>query len=146
MMLRERILEDRKRAMKEKDGERLSTLRLLCSQIKNDEIEQSRHLSDEEVQTVVLRQIKQLKEGLRDFAEADRVELVEKTEKEIAVLTQYAPEQLSDEKLATVVEQTISKLGPEAPMGQVMGAVMQEVKGSADGNRVRQCVEQKLST
>ncbi|MBT4941781.1 MAG: GatB/YqeY domain-containing protein [Candidatus Magasanikbacteria bacterium] len=146
MMLRDSILEDRKRAMKEKDSETLSTLRLLCSQIKNDEIEQVRHLTDEEVQTVVLRQIKQLNEGLKDFKDAERGELIEKTEKEIAVLTQYAPEQLSDEKLMHVVESVIAALGPDAPMGQVMGGVMQQVQGSADGNRVRQCVEQKLST
>ncbi len=148
MGLRDDINKARMMAMKEGNPEKLSTLRMLWSAIANEEIETKEPLTDEQVQAVVARQVKQLNDSLNDFQEASRNDLAEKAKNEIALLHGYLPEQLSDEDLTKIIDDTISETGADGPqaMGQVMGAVMGKVKGRADGERVRTQVQQKLTT
>jgi len=147
MTLRTIILEDQKKAMKERSKQKLSTLRMLTSAIKNVEIEKQHELSDEEVLEVIARQAKQLKDAMKDFESGGRDDLLEKTKSELGVLEAYLPEQLSDEELEKVVKATAEKVGASssADMGKIMGAVMGQVKGKADGNRVRAIVQKLLS-
>ena len=146
MTLRSEIQEKQYDAMKKGDAERLSVMRLLNSAIKNEEIELKRELNDEEAQAVVGRQVKQLKDALKDFEAGGRKDLIEKTQKEIEILEEYLPEQMSDEKLEEIVGKIIEQMsaGPQ-DVGKVMGAVMKEVKGQADGNKVREIVSKKLN-
>ena len=134
-------------AMKSKDSSTLDTLRVLWAQIRNTEIDKKEELSDAEVVQAVQRQVKQLGDALNDFTAAARADLVDKTTKEIALLQSYLPAQLSDEELSSIVETVLSGL-PDAVKGNfgaVMGKVMQQVSGKADGVRVKDFVERLLS-
>src|SRR3989338_6481768 len=133
-------------AMKAGDADKLSILRLLLSAIKNEEIEKKAPLDDKEVQAVAARQVKQLQDALVDFESGKREDLIKKTKEEIKFLHQFLPEQLSEDKLAQVVDDTIAELAAASPQdtGKVMRAVMKKIKGQADGNRVREIVARKL--
>ncbi|MBT3419104.1 MAG: GatB/YqeY domain-containing protein [Candidatus Magasanikbacteria bacterium] len=146
MSLKQTIQENRIRAMKEKDTMARSVLGMLISAIKNEEIDTKEEMSDEQVQTIVLRQIKQLNDAKKDFLSGERNDLVEKTNQEIAVLEAYAPAQLSDEELQAIVQSTIQDMNAEgmSMMGAVMGTVMGKVKGQANGNRVKEQVQKQL--
>jgi hypothetical protein len=118
----------------------LSTIRLLMSELKNAEIVKKECLVDDEVIEVVQRQIKRRNEAAEQYRKGDREELAEKEEKEAAVLARYLPEQLSDEELTRLIKEAIEATGATAPkdMGRVMGKLMPQVKGKADGKRVNQ--------
>jgi hypothetical protein len=143
MSLRTTIFEDQTQAMKARDQEKLSTLRMLVSDIKNAEIEKRQELADIDVQKVVARQAKQLKDAMKDFESGGRADLLEKTKAELAVLSAYLPEEMPDDELEALVRSQIEEM-PDADMGKVMGAVMGRVKGRADGSRVRAVVQKLL--
>lgn len=145
MSLRQTISEAQKNAMKEGQKEALSTLRMLWSALRNTEIDKGSELNDEEVEQLITRQVKQLKDSLVDFEKGGRSDLVQQTQQEITFLSKYLPEQMSDEALMSIVQQTMTKLAGEKNTGIVMGAVMKEVKGKADGKRVRECVERMMN-
>jgi len=142
MSLRQRIVEMQKEAMINRDEEKLSSLRFLWSQIRNIEIDKKSELNDEEIQTVVARLVKQQQDALKDFVNAGRSDLQTKTEIEIKFLQSFLPEQISDADLETVTRGVVDKIGAVGPtdIGRIMGMVMKEVKGRADGNRVREVV------
>ncbi len=144
MSLRQDIFSARDNAMKANDTAALSTLRVLCSDIKNAEIAAQGELDDEAVQKVIARQVKQLKDAATDFAQAGRDDLVAQNTAEVALLEKYLPAQMSDEDIATHIDAVLADMGEGVQMGQVMGAVMKRVAGQADGNRVRELVQQKL--
>lgn len=144
MSLLQDITNARNTAMKQRDAEKLSVLRILCAAVKNEEIEKGGDLSDEAVQNVIARQVKQLKDSMKDFAEAGREDLAAKAEFELGVLKQYLPEQLSDEELQKIVNDMHAEMGDGANLGALMGRVMGAVKGRADGNRVREMVQAAL--
>jgi len=125
---------------------RLSTIRLLNADIKNVEIMKKAELTDEEVIAVIQRQIKSRKDSIEQYGKGGRRDLVEKEEKEAAVLLDYLPEQLSDEELKTLVEEAIRETGATSPkdMGKVMGALMPRVKGKAEGGRVSKMASELL--
>ena len=133
-------------SMKAQEADNISILRLLLSAIKNEEIEKKAPLDDKEVQAVAARQVKQLQDALVDFESGKREDLIKKTKEEIKFLHQFLPEQLSEDKLAQVVDDTIAELAAASPQdtGKVMGAVMKKIKGQTDGNRVREIVARKL--
>jgi uncharacterized protein len=143
----DQLNQDMKQAMREKDKQRLSVIRSVKGSIQNEAINIGHDLSDEEVLTVLNREMKQRRESLHEFEKADRSDLVAKTQAEIDVLADYMPEQLSDEELKKVVDETIAETGAvsKSEMGKVMGAVMPKVKGRADGAAVRRLVQQSLS-
>lgn len=147
MSLRSEIQESQYEAMKKGDAERLSILRLLMSAVKNEEIELKRELEDIETQAIASRQVKQLTDAIADFEAGGRADLVEATKKEIKVLSEYMGEQLSDEELSVIVENTIKGMSVvSSDIGKVMGKVMAEVRGKADGNKVREIVSKKLNS
>lgn len=146
MSLKEQIMEAQKQAMKEKNAEVLSTIRMLTSAIKNEEIDSRTELTDEQVQQVVARQVKQLNDSIVDFQKGGREDLVTQAAKEVQLLTTFLPEQLSDAELQLIVKEVIEAAGATSAqdVGKVMGTVMQKVKGKADGQRVRAMVSTLL--
>lgn len=146
MSLRQAIRTARIQAMKKRHDEELSILRVLWSTVENAEIEKKEELKDEEIQELVARQVKQLSEALVDFEKAGREDLIKKTKFEIDLLRSYLPAQLAEEELKLIVEKVIADLGASGPqdMGKVMSLVMKEIKGRADGGRVKELVIQGL--
>jgi uncharacterized protein len=146
MSLSERLNDDMKQAMRNQDKFRLSVIRMIRSAVKNVEIDQRRTLEDSEVLDIVTRELKQRKDSLQEFQKAGRDDLVEDLTKEIAIITDYMPEQLSEAELKGIVEETVREVGAasKADMGKVMSALMPKVKGRADGKLVNQLVQQSL--
>ncbi len=147
MSIRQDLQTAQKEAMKSGEKAKLSTIRLLLSAIKNQEIVDQKELDDAGIQTVVAKQVKQLQDAIKEYAAGGRDDLADQAKQEVEILAAYLPEQMSDEKLAEVVKNTVEKLGASSPadMGKVMGTVMQEVKGLADGNRVKEMVSKELN-
>mgnify|MGYP006290793719 CR=1 FL=1 len=146
MSLQERLLEDMKAAMKKKEKKKLSIIRMARAAIKDKEINERKDLSDDEVIEVLSKLVKQTKESLVEYEKVDQTERVEEAKAEIKILQEYLPEQLSEDELAEIVDDTIANVGAEdmSDMGQVMGAIMPKVKGRADGNLVNQLVRKQL--
>lgn len=146
-ILREQILEAQKKAMKEKEAEKLSILRVLWATIKNEEIEKGQPLNNEQIQELVARQVKQLKDALVDFEKGNRTDLVEQTKKEIAVLTVYLPEQMSDVDLEQLIKNILleNNITNAKDSGKAMALIMPAVKGKTDGAKVRNIVNQILN-
>jgi uncharacterized protein YqeY len=146
MNLSERLNEDMKQAMKSKDKFTLSTIRMVRSTIKYLEIDLKRTLDDNEVLDILSREIKQRKDALQEFESAGRDDLAASTKAEIEIIIKYLPEQLSEEEIKVIVQQTIQETGAssKSEMGKVMSALMPKVKGRADGKLVNQAVLQFL--
>ncbi|ASA23608.1 GatB/YqeY domain-containing protein [Paenibacillus donghaensis] len=146
MNLSERLNEDMKQAMKSKDKFTLSTIRMVRSTIKYLEIDLKRTLDDSEVLDILGREIKQRKDSLQEFESAGRDELAASTKAEIEIILKYLPEQLSEDEIKEIVQQTIQEIGAssKSEMGKVMSALMPKVKGRADGKLVNQAVLQFL--
>ncbi|GAB2703372.1 GatB/YqeY domain-containing protein [Paenibacillus thermoaerophilus] len=147
MSLSERLNEDLKQAMKNQDKFKLSVIRMIRSAIKYVEIEKKKTLDDQEVLEILTREVKQRKDSLQEFQKAGRDDLVEPLQREIAVIGEYLPQQLSEDEIKAIVQETIQAVGAssKADMGKVMGALMPKVKGRADGKLVNQIVQQLLS-
>ena len=145
-MLREKIATDMRDAMKAREQARVATLRMLMAAVKNTEVEKLHELSDDEVLEVVAREAKRRKESIDAFEKGDRSDLVEKETAELNVLEAYLPAKLSDEELAGLVDQAITETGATTPkqMGEVMKALMPEIRGRADGAQVSALVKSKL--
>jgi uncharacterized protein YqeY len=145
--LLERLNQDMKTAMKNKEKTKLSVIRMLRSEIKNEEIERQHTLNDEEVIEVLMRELKKRKDSLQQFEDAGRDDLVQQLREEIAVIEPYLPEQLSEEELRELVQQVVQETGAssKADMGIVMKAIMPRVKGRADGKLVNRLVQEVLS-
>jgi len=146
-----KIEQDLKEAMKSEQTERVWTLRMLIASLKNKEIElrpKKQKLSEEIEIEVIKQEIKKRKEAIEMFKKGNREDLVLKEKKELEILEKYLPEQLSDDELKELVKQTKIKIKAEGPsdFGKLMGAVMKETKGRADGLKVKQMVEETLKT
>jgi len=147
MGLLERLNDDMKQAMKNKEKEKLSVIRMVKAALQNEAIKLGKTLSEDEELTVLARELKQRKDSLQEFENAGRSDLVDKTKEEINILQLYMPKQLSEEELAEIIRQTIAEVGAssKADMGKVMGAIMPKVKGKADGSLVNKLVQQYLA-
>ncbi len=147
MSLLERLNNDMKQAMKNKEKDKLSVIRMVKSALKNEAIKLVKTLTEDEELTVLSRELKQRKDSLQEFEKAGRTDLVDKVKEEITVLELYMPKQLSEEELVQIVKETIAEVGAssKADMGKVMGAIMPKVKGKADGSLVNKLVQQHLS-
>ncbi len=146
MGLKEKIQQDIKQAMKEKDQVRLSTLRLLMAEIQNREIDAGEELDEPEILSIVQKAAKQRKESIEQYKKGGREELAAKEEQELGILESYLPQQLSREELESIVREAIEKCGATSPkeMGKVMKEVMPKVKGRADGKEVNALVRAML--
>lgn len=147
MRILEQLNQDMKEAMRAKDRERLTTIRMLKSSIQNEEIDKGRDLTADEELAILSREKKQRLDSFAEFSKADRQDLVEKIEKEIDIVDKYLPEQLSDDELENIVKETIAEVGAESmkDMGAVMGAIMPKVQGRADGSKINVLVRKLLS-
>lgn len=146
MSLTQRLEQDMKTALKNKDKTKLSVIRMVRSAIKNAEIERGRPLEEGEVLDVLSRELKQRKESLQEFEKAGRSELAEKVKAEIAVVETYLPAPLSEEELRELARQVIDEVGASSPadMGKVMKEIIPRVKGRADGKEVNRIVRELL--
>ena len=146
MSLLERLNTDMKLAMKNKDKDKLSVIRMVKASLQNEGIKLGELSADQEL-TVLTRELKQRKDSLQEFNSAGREDLVNKIQSEISVLEEYMPEQLSEEEVTEIVNETIKEVNAssKADMGKVMGAIMPKVKGKADGTLVNKIVQQQLS-
>lgn len=150
--LKETLQADVKAAMLSKDTITLSTLRMVLAAITNEEVsgKEARALSDQDVVTVLNREAKKRREASAAYTEANRPELAEAEENELAVIKRYLPEELSSAELETIISAAIAtaaqegQTGPSA-MGAVMKIVQPQVSGRADGGQVASLVKQLLA-
>jgi uncharacterized protein YqeY len=147
MSLKERITEDMKTAMRAKDSERLGTIRLLQSAMKQKEVDERIELDDAAIVAIVDKMIKQRKDSIAAFEQAARQDLVDKEKAELTVLSAYLPERLSAQELTAAVQAIVTELGATGPgdMGKVMGAVKTRLAGKADMGAVSAAVKAALA-
>lgn len=148
MSLLESLQKDMIAAMKAKDKVKLGTIRMLKAAVVNEQIEVGHDLSSDEEIAVLSRELKQRKDSLEEFKNAGRGdEAVQNLKNEIEVVESYLPEQLSEDEVKTIVQETIDQVGAtsKADFGKVMGAVMPKLKGKADGKLVNATVKELLN-
>ena len=147
MSLKERITDDMKTAMRAKDSERLGTIRLLQSAMKQKEVDERIELDDTAIVAIVDKMIKQRKDSIAAFEQAARQDLVDKEKAELTVLSAYLPERLSAQELTDAVLAIVKELGASGPgdMGKVMGAVKTRLAGKADMGAVSAAVKAALA-
>ena len=147
MSLTEQLQADMKTAMREGDAQRRDTLRMAMAAVQNAEKEKLQPLSDDEALAVLTKQVKTRRESIKAFGDAGRDDLADKEQAEIDVLAPYLPEQLGEDEVRALVRQAIATTGASSPkdMGRVMGALMPQLKGRADGSLVSRLVNEELA-
>ncbi|MDN4525441.1 GatB/YqeY domain-containing protein [Fictibacillus fluitans] len=147
MSLLDRLNQDMKQAMKDKNKQKLSVIRMVKASLQNESIKLGHDLNEEEELTVLAREMKQRKDSLQEFEKAGRNDLADSLKEEIAIITDYMPQQLSEDEVKEIVLAAIEQVGASSKgdMGKVMGVVMPQVKGKADGSLVNKLVQQNLS-
>ncbi len=145
--LKDRITEDMKAAMRAKDAPRLGAIRMLLAACKQREVDERIELDDLAVVAIVDKLIKQRKDSITAFAQANRTDLVDKETAELLVLEAYLPQRLSAEEVAAAIAALVAELGAAGPgdMGKVMGAAKARLAGKADMGLVSAAVKQALS-
>ena len=145
--LKDRITEEMKNAMRAGEKERLATIRLILSAIKQREVDERIQLDDGQVLAAIEKMIKQRKEAITQFEAGGRADLVAKETAEIAVLQTYLPAQLSDAEVDALIAEAIASTGAASikDMGKVMAAVKAKAQGRADMGAVSARIKQKLS-
>lgn len=147
MSLKEKILEDIKDAMKNKEADRLSAVRFLQSAVKYREIElRPNAIKDEDIMGVIKKLVKQRKDSISEFEKANRNDLVDKEKFELGILESYLPKQLTPDEIAKVVTDVIQALGAKdiKQMGAVIKEVQARTAGAADGKTISELVKSKL--
>jgi uncharacterized protein YqeY len=147
MNLKDRITDDMKAAMRAKDSQRLSAIRMLLAAIKQREVDERILLDDAQVVGIVDKLIKQRKDSIAAFQLAQRTDLVDRESAELRVLEAYLPQRLSAAEVAAAVARIVAALGASGPgdMGKVMGAVKAELTGKADMASVSAAVKAALT-
>jgi uncharacterized protein YqeY len=146
MSLKERITEDMKTAMRAKDSERLATIRMVTAAIKQIEVDERIELDDARVLSVVEKMVKMRKESIAQFQAGNRADLADKEAKEITLLQEYLPAQLSDAEIDALVTAAIAQTGAATikDMGKVMGIIKGQAQGKADMAIVGAKIKAKL--
>lgn len=147
-MIKEKLREDLKRALKSKDQLRALVLRLLLSEIHNQEIEKKEVLSDEEIQRLLQKSLKSHEESIAQFQAGKREELAEKEQKELEIIRAYLPPSLSEKDLVRLISKTFQEMQKEQQeinFGKLMKAVLAKVSGRAPGRMVSELVKKQLS-
>lgn len=147
MSLKDQITDDMKAAMRAKDSERLSTIRMLLAACKQKEVDERIELDDAAVVGIVDKLIKQRKDAQAQFTQAGRADLADKEAAEIKVLEAYLPQRLGADEIAAEVAKIVAEVGAAGPgdMGKVMGAAKTRLAGKADMGLVSAAVKQALS-
>ena len=147
MSLKDRITEDMKSAMRAKEADRLSTIRMLLAACKQREVDERIVLDDAAVIGIVDKLIKQRKDSIAAFTQAGRMDLADKESAEVTVLEAYLPQRLSAQEIQDAVAALVAELGASGPgdMGKVMGAVKSRLAGKADMGQVSAAVKAALA-
>ena len=145
--MRDRILNDLKTAMKNQDKDTLKVIRMVKGSMQLEEINLKHELNDDEVISIISKEIKTRRDSIKEFVRGNRQDLVDETSKEIDILMNYMPEQLSYEEVDSIIDDIISKVEPKGmqDMGKVMGMISPIVKGKADLGIVSSKIREKLS-
>lgn len=147
MSLKEQLMDDLKAAMRDKDTVRKNAVQMVRAAVLQTEKDQKIVLDDEGVLEVVAREVKKRRDVLPEYQKSGRDDLIQDLEKEIHVLMAYLPEQLTEDEIRRIVEETVQEVGASSmkDMGKVMQALMPKTKGRADGKTVNSLVKQILS-
>lgn len=143
----EKLDRDMIEAMKNKEKERLMVVREIKAAMKQAHIDHKKEINEELLIEVVTRAIKTRKESIKEFEKGARQDLIDKTSAEIEMLNVYLPEQLSEEEIKKIIEDTFEKVQPtsQKDMGKIMGIITPLVKGKADMGLVSSSIKEKLS-
>lgn len=146
MTMKSRLNDDLKQAMRDKNTLRRDVIRYLRSEIRNQEIRDQKELDDPGVIQVLSRQAQQRKDSIEVYNEANRQDLADKEASELSVILAYLPQQMSRDEILELVRQVVSDVGASGPadMGKVMGAIMPQVRGKAEGREVNAVVQETL--
>lgn len=146
MSLKDKLMEDYKSSIKNKDTIRKNTVILIRSAIKQREVDERVELVDQEILDIISKQLKEKRMAILEFQKGNRQDLVDLTNAEINILLEYLPKQLSQDQVDEIVKTTISEIGANSvkDIGLIMKAVMPKIKGMADGNMVNKAVRNIL--
>ena len=146
MSLKERLADELKNAMKNKDQLRKNVITMIRADIKQIEVDKRVELTDEEVIEIISKQAKQRRDSIEEFKKGGREDLVEQAAQEVDVLMEYLPEQLSEEEIETIIKEVIADTGATSmkDMGKIMATAMPKLKGRTDGKVVNQIVRKIL--
>ena len=147
MTLLEQISKDMIDAMKNKDSFTLGVIRMAKGAIQLESINKKEDLTDEDVVSVIAKQIKMRNDSIAEFTKANRIDLVEQNKKEIEILSKYMPEQLSLDEVENIIEEAFTKINPTSSkdMGLIMKEVSPKLKGKADMGQVNAIIKEKLA-
>ena len=147
MSLQDRLVEDIKDAMRQKDELRRTTLRMIRSAIQYEEIAKREPLDDIGVVDILSRMVRQHQESITEFQRGNRPDMVEREEAELEIVRNYLPEQISGDEIAELARKIIADVGAAGPgdMGKVMGQLMPQIRGKADGGEVSRVVTELLA-
>mgnify|MGYP001117747926 CR=1 FL=1 len=147
MSLKDKLMEDLKFSMKNKETIRKNTVTMVRAAIKQREVDERIELNDEQILEIIAKQLKEKKMAIEEFNKGSRQDLVQLTENEIEILLEYLPKQLTEEEVEKVVKETIDEVGATSmkDIGLIMKNVMPKVKGVADGNMVNKAIKKILN-
>ena len=145
-MLKEKLMEDLKKSMREKNEVRKNTVQMIRAAILQIEKDKGIEVQDEKILEIIAKEVKIKKDALEDFEKAQRQDLIEQTNEEISVLQEYLPKQLSKEELNEKIAQVIARVGATSikDMGIVMKEAKQEIGTAADGKSINEVVKELL--
>lgn len=145
--MQEKLLTDLREAMKSGDKIRLEVLRMVRASIKNAEIAQQKSLDNPDILGIIAKEGKQRRESIAEFKKANRQDLVDKEEAELAILLEYLPEQISREEIVATARRVIEEVEASGPgdKGKVMQKLMPQLKGKAEGREINEVVTELLS-
>lgn len=146
MSLKDKLMEDLKNSMRNKDKLKKDTITMVRAAIKQKEVDERIELTDEEILDILSKQLKEKKSSIEEFKKGDRYDLIEQTNAEINILLDYLPEQLSEEELTKIVKETMEECDVTSPkdMGKLMKNIMPKIKGRADGGMVSKIAQSLL--
>lgn len=146
MSLKEKLMEDLKNSMKNKDTVRKNVVTMVRASIKQREVDERIELSDEDIIDIISKQVKEKRDVIEDFTKGGREDLVALTNKEMEILLEYLPKQLSEEDVEKIVKETIAEIGAKSikDIGMVMKSVLPKVKGKSDGSLVNKIARKYL--
>ena len=147
MTLKEKIMNDLKKSMKERNEVKIRTLRMIIASIKNWEINNLKDIDDNSIISVLLKEAKKRKEAIEEYRKANREDLAKAEEEELKIIESYLPERMSEEEIKELVLKTIEEVKATSlkDLGRVMKAIMPKIKGKADGKLINDMVRKILS-
>ncbi len=146
MTLLEKLRKDMLTALKSGDKEKSQILKMVVANIKNAQIESDKDLTDKDVEKILRKETKKIEDSIEQYKKMGRDDLVKREKSDLEIIQSYLPKLMSDENIKKVVEKKIVETGAQdmRDMGKVMGAVMKELEGKADGNTVKNIVQSML--